>query len=159
MNREEFLEGLQSALSGRVPPSVVRENLRYYDEYIRGEAAKGRPEADVLAELGDPRLIARTIEDTTPGAGEGNFDEYRANPFGDMADRYREATEEDSARTRGSVHYYDLNKWYWKLIAIVVIVLVVALMLAVVSGILTLVIPLLPVIIAVLMVMWIVRMF
>ena len=34
MNREEFLRGLENALSGNVPPSVVRDNLRYYDDYI-----------------------------------------------------------------------------------------------------------------------------
>ena len=35
MNREEFLQGLRSALSGEVPPEVVRDNLQYYQEYIR----------------------------------------------------------------------------------------------------------------------------
>ena len=64
MNREEFLRGLENALSGNVPPSVVRDNLRYYDDYIRSERQKGRSEADIMDELGDPRLIARTILDT-----------------------------------------------------------------------------------------------
>ena len=40
MNREEFLRGLENALSGNVPPSVVRDNLRYYDDYIRSERQK-----------------------------------------------------------------------------------------------------------------------
>ena len=51
MNREEFLQGLRDALSGHVPPAVVRENLEYYDDYIRTECRKGRTEADVMAEL------------------------------------------------------------------------------------------------------------
>ena len=71
MNKTEFLQGLQSALSGNVPPETVRENLRYYSDYIRSEVQKGRSERDVMEELGDPRLIARTIMDATPGAGEG----------------------------------------------------------------------------------------
>lgn len=58
MNREEFLRGLENALSGNVPPSVVRDNLRYYDDYIRSERQKGRSESDIMDELGDPRLIA-----------------------------------------------------------------------------------------------------
>lgn len=41
MNREEFLRGLENALSGNVPPSVVRDNLRYYDDYIRFRASEG----------------------------------------------------------------------------------------------------------------------
>ena len=83
MNKTEFLQGLQSALSGNVPPETVRENLRYYSDYIRSEVQKGRSERDVMEELGDPRLIARTIMDATPGAGEGMFEEYRSFiPFG-----------------------------------------------------------------------------
>ena len=83
MNREEFLRGLENALSGNVPPSVVRDNLRYYDDYIRSEHQKGRSESDIMDELGDPRLIARTILDTTPGAAEGEYEEY--HPFGSFA--------------------------------------------------------------------------
>ena len=83
MNREEFLRGLENALSGNVPPSVVRDNLRYYDDYIRSERQKGRSESDIMDELGDPRLIARTILDTTPGAAEGEYEEY--HPFGSFA--------------------------------------------------------------------------
>ncbi|MCD8084108.1 MAG: DUF1700 domain-containing protein, partial [Clostridiales bacterium] len=77
MNRGEFLQGLQNALSGNVPPAVVRENLSYYSGYIRDEMQKGRSEADVMEELGDPRLIARTIMDKTPNAGDGIYEEYR----------------------------------------------------------------------------------
>lgn len=41
MDKEEFLQGLQSALSGEVAPELVRENLQYYQEYIRTEMEKG----------------------------------------------------------------------------------------------------------------------
>ena len=34
MSRTEFLQGLKSELEGRVPYSVIQENLRYYDSYI-----------------------------------------------------------------------------------------------------------------------------
>lgn len=30
MSREEFLAGLEEALAGEVPASVIRENLNYY---------------------------------------------------------------------------------------------------------------------------------
>ena len=56
-----------------MPPRVVEENVRYYDGYISDEVRKGRSEEEVIEEIGDPRLIARTIEDTTDGAGEGAF--------------------------------------------------------------------------------------
>ena len=95
MNREEFLRGLENALSGNVPPSVVRDNLRYYDDYIRSERQKGRSESDIMDELGDPRLIARTILDTTPGAAEGEYEEY--HPFGSLPET---AAEPVSRRSR-----------------------------------------------------------
>ncbi len=146
---------------------MVRDNLRYYDEYLRGERQKGRSEGEVLEELGDPRLIARTIIDTTPGAGNGGYQEYRGGIFdgGSRAgDSYREEYTEDggTSSANGSwqnrnVHYYDLNKWYWKLLGIVVVIGIITLILAVVGGILTLVVPMLPVILMVMIIMWFVR--
>ncbi len=147
MNREEFLQGLQSALSGEVPQNVVQENLRYYDDYIRGERQKGRTEEDVMSELGDPRLIARTIIDTTPGAGEGAYEESVS---------YDSAGSEQTGGN-SSVHYYDLSKWYWKVLGIVIVVLVVMFLVAIVSGILSLLIPMLPMLLTVMIIMWIVR--
>lgn len=154
MNRGEFLEGLRNALSGEVPPSVVQENLRYYDEYIRTEIQKGRSETDVMEELGDARLIARTIIDTTPGAGEGGYEAYNGS-----AGRYQEERrQQEQTGTRGpNIHYYNLNKWYWKLIGMLLVMGVVVLVLTVVGGLLSLVIPLLPVIGLLIVIMWFVR--
>lgn len=154
MNRGEFLEGLRNALSGEVPPSVVQENLRYYDEYIRTEIQKGRSETDVMEELGDARLIARTIIDTTPGAGEGGYEAYNGS-----AGRYQEERrQQEQTGTRGpNIHYYNLNKWYWKLIGMFLVIGVVVLVLTVVGGLLSLVIPLLPVIGLLIVIMWFVR--
>lgn len=169
MNREEFLQGLKNALSGAVPPSVLQENLRYYDDYIKTELQNGRTESQVMEELGDPRLIARTILDTTPGAEEGAYEEYRAygSYVSDGSGRDRvehDASGESYGRAgrnfsgmRGNVHYYDLNKWYWKLLGILLVIGIVMMIVMVVSGILSLVIPLLPLLLAVTLVMWIVR--
>lgn len=155
MNKGDFLEGLRQALSGEVPPSVVQENLRYYDEYIRTEIQKGRSESDVMAELGDARLIARTIIDTTPGAGEGGYEAYNGS-----AGRYqeeRQQRQQEPAGGRGSIHYYDMNKWYWKLLGLLLVVGIFFVIVTVVSGLLSLVIPLLPVIGLVIVIMWFVR--
>lgn len=64
MERQEFLNRLRAALNGRIPAAMVEEHLNFYQDYINKEIRKGRTEEDVLAELGDPRLIARTILDT-----------------------------------------------------------------------------------------------
>ena len=64
MTKYEFLNDLKASLIGNVSGQIINENMQYYDEYIAGEVRKGKTEAEVLNELGDPRLIARTIIDT-----------------------------------------------------------------------------------------------
>ena len=48
MTRAEFLQGLRTELEGRVPYSVIQENIRYYDSYISDEISKGADEAEVI---------------------------------------------------------------------------------------------------------------
>ena len=79
MTKQEFLEKLRLALTGKVPGSVVSENLQYYEDYINTEIRKGKSEEEVLAALGDPRLIARTIITTNSRddmEGTGDYREY-----------------------------------------------------------------------------------
>ena len=40
MSKAEFLQGLRNELEGRVPYSVIQENLNYYDSYISKETAR-----------------------------------------------------------------------------------------------------------------------
>ena len=69
MKKTEFLKELEAALRGEVSPELISENLRYYDNYISQETSKGRSEEEVTEEIGSPRLIARTIIDTSGGSG------------------------------------------------------------------------------------------
>lgn len=61
MSKQEFIDRLRAALSGRVNSGLVTENVNYYEDYINTEIRKGRTEEEVLKSLGDPRLIAKTI--------------------------------------------------------------------------------------------------
>ena len=63
MPKAEFLEKLRIELSSGVTPQVLQENLNYYGQYIDDEIRKGRTESEVLAELGDPWILAKTIVD------------------------------------------------------------------------------------------------
>jgi len=63
MTKAEFLEKLRIELSSGVTPQVLQENLNYYGQYIDDEIRKGRTESEVLAELGDPWILAKTIVD------------------------------------------------------------------------------------------------
>ena len=137
MSRTE-LQGLKSELEGRVPYSVIQENLRYYDSYIMEEAAKGQTEDEVIESLGGPRIIARTIVDAALDTedrpdGFDSFESeasYRSGPAG--------SSQEEREPFRGKkpeVHYVDFGKWYVRLIAGLVVFLVIFLVMTVFFGI------------------------
>ena len=79
MRKEEFMDGLKNALTGEVSQTVLMENLNYYEDYIIIEIRKGRKEEEVLEELGNPRLIAKTIIDMhseSNGVARSCYEEY-----------------------------------------------------------------------------------
>lgn len=148
MSRTEFLQELKKELEGRVPYSVIQENIRYYDSYISDETAKGYTEEEVIESLGGPRIIARTIvdaaldtEDRPDGydiygsgatedgqdsygrseAGNGPFSGYDNDPF------YREERHRH-------VHFIDFNKWYVRLIAGLIVFFVIYLVITLFLG-------------------------
>lgn len=61
MSKQEFLDTLRRALARELSESEVADNINYYWNYIEQQVASGKSEEQVLSELGDPRLIARTI--------------------------------------------------------------------------------------------------
>ena len=132
------MQGLKSELEGRVPYSVIQENLRYYDSYIMEEAAKEQTEDEVIESLGGPRIIARTIVDAALDTedrpdGFDSFESeasYRSGPAG--------SSQEEREPFRGKkpeVHYVDFGKWYVRLIAGLVVFLVIFLVMTVFFGI------------------------
>lgn len=137
MRKTEFLQELKEALQGEVPESVLRENLTYYDQYISQEAASGRREEDVIEEIGSPRLIARTIIDSS-----GASDRDGAYQNGESVYERREERDGFSGRERGSVkfHYVNLNKWYWKALFYGALILILLVIFAIVGGIFSLII-------------------
>ncbi len=109
MTKQEFMEKLRIALTGKVPGNVVTENLQYYEDYINTEIRKGKSEAEVLESLGDPRLIARTIITTSTrsdAAGTGEYREYGGS-----------AQPRENGRKRMPV-------WLWLIWGILIIVLI-----------------------------------
>ena len=62
MTKDEFLTQLNQELATTGSYEFNREQIVYYRDYINGELAKGRTEQQIMDELGDPRLIAKTIK-------------------------------------------------------------------------------------------------
>ena len=63
MRKEEFLEKLRARLSQTMSQQEVTAQIRYYENYIQEQMQNGRSEEEVLTELGDPLLIAKTLMD------------------------------------------------------------------------------------------------
>lgn len=140
MNKQEFIDRLRSALNGRVSPSLVTENINYYEDYINMEVRKGKSEEEVLQLLGDPRLIARTIIDT-------NAKDESEEGSGKSA--YSNGNYQD---TNPKVKGYQMPGWLVAVIVIVILVLIFSVIFSVLSF-------LAPIIIPIMVVLFLVKLF
>lgn len=126
MDRNEFIESLRSSLQGEMPEKQIQENLEYYNDYInQGEAAENS-ERDIFNELGDPRLIARTILDTYKLSKSTVYQnsEYRSG-----YEEYNNEEEIGGSANNSSqnIHYGNFGKvpWYRRRIGIVSVLAIV----------------------------------
>ncbi len=85
MDRYEFISILRTALTGKVPATTVEDNVRYYEEYMEIQMRQGKSAEEILAALGDPRLLAKTIIEANKFAestGTYGSDDYGEVPSG-----------------------------------------------------------------------------
>ena len=131
MNRSEFIRELREALKSNISEADVQENVRYYTGYIEEEVKKGRSEKEVIDELGDPWLIAKTIS-ITPG-NQSSYQSYES-----AEDSYVRTERDENDRR---VHVWNFNS-KWKIILLLVaIVAVLFLVFSIISGIISLLMP------------------
>lgn len=114
MNKEQFIDTLRRALYGKIDDYTLQDHIRYYEDYIRQEMGKGRTEQEVLQELGDPRLLARTIVETSSLKNPDTVytvDEEGQNSYGTSEDRVKVHTftgmegNPSDGSGRGSDHF------------------------------------------------------
>lgn len=115
MGKQEFLDKLRLALNGRVSVETVSDTMIYYEDYISAEVRKGRSEEEVMALLGDPRLIARTIIETSGGESSETSQEY----------------ERDGEVER---HRPSVPGWVWLIVILVVVVAVLSVVFKIISA-------------------------
>lgn len=58
---EEFLNKLRISLNGKVSANIVEDTISYYRNYINDALNDGKTIDEVLNDLGDPSLIARSV--------------------------------------------------------------------------------------------------
>ena len=64
MKKREFMDELETALSGNVSAKTYNETMMYYEDYFNKEKQGGLSENEICAKLGSARLIAKTIIET-----------------------------------------------------------------------------------------------
>lgn len=85
MNKTEFIEGLRRSLSSINDYTFVNDTIAYYENYIETQIRKGMTEDAVMQQLGDPRLIAKSIRAThapEKGAEADRYGQFEENPYG-----------------------------------------------------------------------------
>lgn len=108
MYHNKFLSSLREALEGNMSEQAIKDNIQYYKTYIEDEVKKGRIEKEVIEELGDPWIIAKTLieapggKQTYEGTAEDNVSQY----------------EEQERK----VHIFGLDTWWKKVLLILAIV-------------------------------------
>lgn len=123
MTKREFLDRLKETLEGEVSPSEINNQLRYYEGYFIEQENSGKKEEEILQELGDPRLIARTIIEMTEVQEEAGEDSS-----------YYDRQEEQQQTYGGTrIFGFDLSNRISRYLFIAVIVLFVVLLLGLVT--------------------------
>ena len=124
MNRQEFLHELRIALQGEISQRAIDEHVRYYENYIIEESRKGKSEEEVISQLGNPRLIAKTLIDTTEQFGTVNEEEYYSKHYNEENIGFHASY---SDRTGWDVRFgkLKLNSWYGKLLMILIAILII----------------------------------
>ena len=108
MNKNEFLKRLKTQLENDLSSQQIDEQIRYYDNYISTEIKNGRSESDILEELGDPILIAKTIKQVSPDNNMQNNNSYSYGSGNNYDNDYKETnsrTNEGFNNTFGNGTY------------------------------------------------------
>lgn len=148
MTKQEFLETLGKILNRELSEKEAAENLHYYEQYIVQQMGSGKTEEEVLRELGDPRLIARTIlqVDQKAYSQDSVYTEEADGSF------RQDQTEKNRS---GSVPVHNtsgVKSWLILILALILIVMLV-------STVFRIALKLLPVILVAAVVLWIYREF
>lgn len=124
MTRQEFISQLRVTLAGKVSSATIQENERYYNEYIQDEIRKGKSEQEVLKNLGDPTLLAKSI--------------IAAEDAGKQVEETVYDTENGTCET---VKEQKKNGWFHKVLVILGVILAVVLVFTVVTGVIRFIAP------------------
>ncbi|MFG6384299.1 MAG: DUF1700 domain-containing protein [Lachnospiraceae bacterium] len=144
MTKQEFLYELQVALQGEISQAAINDNIKYYDNYIMEETRKGKSEEEVIISLGNPRLIAKTLIDTTEQFGTFNNGQYDTDSFEQQNLGNEKGFNANYSEQGGwEIRFgkLKLNTWYGKLLIIMIAILLIVIVANVVAFLLPILVP------------------
>ena len=124
MTKEEFIKVLRESLYTEITSIEIENNVRYYNEYIDNQIRSGKTIDQVMAELGDPRLIARTIIETSK-LGKTNYNNIHNNTY---QDAYTDTDDSHNNNGHGYSRTYTFDgkiPLRYRILGIAVLILIV----------------------------------
>ena len=150
MNKTEFLSKLERSLSGALTSGDVQRHIRYYDDYISSQVRNGKFEWEVIEELGEPRLLAKSIIDSANRTGgatysdiyeaEGSGSHYQSDKCKVYWNRFKEKALQVIVKMPG---------WVWWIIFGTIFVLILGVAASILSLILPILLPVLCIILVI----------
>lgn len=125
MRQEEFLKIFQEALAGKVSDRIIQENVTYYQNYMNDEIRNGKTQEEVLEVLGDPRLLAKTIEESNKFANGDKS--YGSDSGGWSFQGSRGGQNAQEQGTGSGEKRMHMQGWFIAIIVIVVLAVVMKL--------------------------------
>lgn len=121
MTKQEFLSVLQESLEGNIPQGEIPGNINFYREYFENSP---KSEQAVCEELGEPRLIAKTIIDSfiaSKGSMAGYYTEQARDEYRNAAN-YRDSGKQFS-QEGNSGREPKRGAWYKRAFRVLILVL------------------------------------
>lgn len=130
MNRQEFIAELRRAMSGGFSTTEIEDAVSYYEDYMDMQIKKGKREEEVLRELGNPRLIAKSMKAAGSGAGgssvggrtsAGSYTSGRSGSFDGGS------SDDGASDFREGTHMFRIPLWLVLLIVLFVLLAILSL--------------------------------
>lgn len=131
MSKREFLDALSRALTGKVNAAEVSQHITYYSDYIDKQIRLGKSEEEVVKELGDPRLLVKSIVNAENAATE-------RQGWGSRNAEYTYEAEDDENVEQSGYHNGSGSSRPkvipWWLVAVIVLLVLLAIVIGILSA-------------------------
>lgn len=122
MNKIEFVEQMRRSLSSIDDYTYVNDTIAYYENYIESQMRMGKSEQQVMQELGDPRLIAKSIM-----ASHMTEDESQDNnAYQNREKRFTEQSTSTILKLNGKL--INMPSWLLKILSVLAAVVILVLL-------------------------------